>query len=342
MPLRACTIRGEEVIAPLLDAATWDELVARVRGRDLELRMPCCDAEARPRVSPLGTRHFFHARRGDCDWKPETAEHLALKARVIELFGRRGWVARPEVSGDGWRADVLASDGDRRVVVEVQLSPQDAETTRERTARYAQAGLPSIWLMRRLPPGLRSDASLSAFQIRWDRPPYIVEVEGASVLLDEFVDACIDRRLRFTRAEIVPCALVRVHGHTMECHSCGRFFSVATASFERRCRCGRAQPVPFDEAVEAAVDRLVGQTVAEGFMPAGTVVAAAAPEVAARLAPMAPTMRGVAAPCPNCGKPCAQAFDRTYGPDSAWTGGEVDLPVQPVPAEWPRHWCLRR
>lgn len=342
MPLRAVTTGGDEIVAPLLDGAAWDDLVARVRGGEVELRMPCCDAVARPRVSPLGTCHFFHQRRGDCDWKPETAEHLAIKAKVIELFSRRGWVARPEVSGEAWRADVLASDGDRHVVVEVQLSPQDAETTRQRTARYRDAGLRSVWLMRRLPPGLRSDATVSAFELRSDRPPYSVDVDGQWVPLGEFLDACIDRRLRFRRAEIVPRALVRVHRETLECHSCGRFFSVATGSFERRCCCGSSQPVPFNVTVEAAIDRLVGEAIAAGDAPAGVSLAAASPEVAARLAPNQSTMRGVAAPCPKCGKPCGLAFNRAYGPGDAAIAGEVDLPVQPVPVEWPRHWCLRR
>ena len=130
MPLRALIDSGDEVIAPLLDDIEWDDLVRQVKSGAVKLTMPCCEMEARPRVSSLGTRHFFHRRRPeDCDYVGESFDHLHLKADIVRIFDGFGWQARTEVPGEGWRADVLAENGDRRAVFEIQLSQQDRETS---------------------------------------------------------------------------------------------------------------------------------------------------------------------------------------------------------------------
>lgn len=342
MPLRAHSSTGEELIAPLMSQQAWDEMVAAVRAHAVELTMPCCHVCARPRVSPLGTPHFFHHRRGECESQSESAEHLALKAAVVEHFAGRGWGARPEVAGDGWIADVLASHNDRRVVVEIQLSPQDADTTAMRTARYRDAGLSALWLMRRLPAGLRgAGPRVIAFELASERRPFLVRVEDRAVGLSSLLDACIERRLRLRAPELVPSASVALRTETVECRSCGRFFGVAYGSFERRCVCGRSVTTAFDAAVEAGVDRLVAEAVAEvpGSPRDPWIPALAAPEVVEQLAPGDPYMRGVAADCPACGKQFGLAFHRGVLPGEPVR--EVDLPDQAVPRDWARHWCLR-
>lgn len=61
-----------------------------------DLRMPCCGAAVVLRTSPLGTRHFAHARRGPCTSAPETAEHLLAKRVVVEGIKRTEWIAKIE------------------------------------------------------------------------------------------------------------------------------------------------------------------------------------------------------------------------------------------------------
>jgi hypothetical protein len=150
VPLRAVASCGDNVISCLLSDDEWADLVMRVRAGDERLTMPCCQAVAWPRAKPC--RHFYHRKRPeDCEYVHESMEHLQLKADVVSVFDELGWHARTEVRGDGWVADILAEHGDRRVVFEIQLSAQDEETTIARWQRYHDAGLPSVWLMRRVP-----------------------------------------------------------------------------------------------------------------------------------------------------------------------------------------------
>lgn len=126
--------------------------------------MPCCQAVAWPRAAPC--RHFYHRRRPeDCAYVHESLEHLELKAVVASIFHGLGWLARTEVAGAGWVADVLAERDERRVVVEIQLSPQDSDTTVARWERYRDAGVPSVWIMRKVPDCLPVELALPAFEL---------------------------------------------------------------------------------------------------------------------------------------------------------------------------------
>lgn len=96
--------------------------------------------------SASGRRFFAHtALSPDCPHVGETARHLELKGRFAEAFRSVGWVAELEAVGDGFRADVLASDGRRHVAVEVQLASITADGAKDRMSRHATAGVETVW-----------------------------------------------------------------------------------------------------------------------------------------------------------------------------------------------------
>lgn len=140
----------------LLDGTT------RVDATDPDDRLWCAVWRVRPRrdltcrecgarldaVDRAGTRFFRHHRHVDCASVDESPEHLRLKALVAAAVRAHGWDAQLEEPVPPRRADVLAVGPDgRRVALEVQLSPQHADDTRDRIADYAAAGVDTIWLV---------------------------------------------------------------------------------------------------------------------------------------------------------------------------------------------------
>ena len=130
-----------------LSPEAWLEL-GRKNKAALHLRMPCCTARVTLKRSTLGTQFFAHKAIGSCVTAPETETHLRLKRMVVEVARANGWHAETEVTEGAWRADVLACKGAAKVAVEIQWSPQTNEETLRRQARYAEAGVRCLWLLR--------------------------------------------------------------------------------------------------------------------------------------------------------------------------------------------------
>lgn len=312
------------MIACLLTDDEWGQLVQRVRAGDEKLTMPCCEAIAWPRAKP--SRHFYHRRRPeDCAYVHESIEHIELKAEVVSVFDELGWRARSEVRGDGWIADVLAEKGDRRVVFEIQLSSQDEDTTIARWERYQEAGLASVWLMRRVPDGLKwGSVSIPAFKLTRHSVYTAFDVEGAMVGLRELIVALVDRRLRFTTPEPTGNAIIRVHRRLDVCRGCGRTLSSVGTSIDRRCVCGN---VPVDTPCTADVQKLLDEGVQMAIESNKLVEWADAPFA----------FDG----CPNCG--ARKIYLPNRWADDTVLMLEAELP--PVPdadLSTRRHWCLRR
>ncbi|MDF2698427.1 MAG: pSRTUE45b [Labilithrix sp.] len=141
----------------MLDA-TRDELapgiewvgIHRARPR-LPLRCPACGAGVHAKVSPAPRRlrYFAHdALDSNCALSGESLAHRLLKVELVHAIRAAGWDAQLEVPGDGWRADVLASDAasSRRMAWEAQLSGQTPDETVERTANLHRAGVAVCWV----------------------------------------------------------------------------------------------------------------------------------------------------------------------------------------------------
>ena len=164
MPLRCVDDSGASIEAPECIPERWAALKEERRIRR-HLTMPCCEAQAIPKTSRLGTQFFAHKARGDCPSKPETEEHRHLKALALRAARAHGWEAQTEVGGttpDGekWIADMLAQRGEEQIAIEVQWSGQANEETLRRQRKYARSGVTGIWLLRQ--PGFPVSRDLPA------------------------------------------------------------------------------------------------------------------------------------------------------------------------------------
>ena len=252
MPLK-CLRGDEEVFAfDVEDERAWKRL-RESNAKERDLRMPCCGAAVVLRTSPLGTRHFAHARRGPCATAPETAEHLLAKRVVVEGIKRTVWSVRTEQEGstpDGerWRADVLATKGKAKVAVEIQWSRQDGEETLRRQDRYEEAGVRGLWLFRQCDPPLFAEI-LPAFRLRFDAASKSFSVSLPSALyhpkrirpkdkddpkwwsqtveLSKFAEGAVSGRLRFAPA-IGATFPLEVFAIPTTCQRCGSATRVVT------------------------------------------------------------------------------------------------------------------
>lgn len=118
-----------------------------------EFRCPNCEQVVVLKKGRIKIAHFAHKPPTACTWASgETQAHMAAKRFLREGFSTRGLTAQLEVpvlsSGGDRRADVLvtASDGVRRVAIEVQHQPIDYDKIYRRTAAYIAAGVPVIWV----------------------------------------------------------------------------------------------------------------------------------------------------------------------------------------------------
>ena len=71
----------------------------------------------------------------------ESAEHHLLKDLLADGAHRAGWSTRIEVVADGCRADVVATRGDQRFVLEAQLADLSVVDAERRHELYRQIGL---------------------------------------------------------------------------------------------------------------------------------------------------------------------------------------------------------
>lgn len=147
MPFRAI-FDGHPLSARDFDATLWASLCAGVSDSPEKLQMLCCQATAIPCVSPRG-RYFFRHRSqpSSCDWKPESDEHLDLKAHVADAVSSAGWTAEIEHVTPQWKADVLATRGKARIAFEVQLSTQGQAETEMRERRYWASNVFPWWIV---------------------------------------------------------------------------------------------------------------------------------------------------------------------------------------------------
>jgi hypothetical protein len=234
MPLRAL-IDGRDLVAPLLDDSEWDSLRSEVKRKSVSLSLPCCDATAFPRVSKLGTRHFFHQRAHGCSGAGETFQHLWAKTEIVRACADAGWDAQTEVAGNGWRADVLATPGSARVAFEVQWSPQDEQTCRLRQQRYEADGIRGCWLYRGDTPS-PAERELPIFRLVSEKETVAqVELGGQHHGVREFASLLLGGKVRYSataraylRVSFVdyPCWKCKLPAHiyyAQELSRCGRY-----------------------------------------------------------------------------------------------------------------------
>jgi hypothetical protein len=231
MPIRVL-LNGQNIIAPL-DEKEWDNLQERVRSKEIELHLPCCQGLAYPRVSPRGAQHFVHFVNTGCT--PESETHLLAKLEIIKACRKLGYDAIPEFCGDGWRADVLVRSAKWSCCFEVQASPQTFQETIRRQETYKNHDLRCCWLFRHLPErqalNLEQVELLSQhatpmfrFSERLPRrvpPNFDVEVNGTERPLGQFVEDLLRRKLRYSASRAVDGLKAVVQLWRTNCPECG-------------------------------------------------------------------------------------------------------------------------
>lgn len=218
---------GSTVCSVLLSEREWHELKAHAKRDPSCLITGCCGELCSPRVSRLGTKHFYHRPQGSsgppCAVGGESTEHLLLKEEVVLRARQLGWTARTEVTSvDGtWIADTLLERGAVRIAVEIQLSRQTYSRYLDRQRRYAAQGVRGLWLFRYGMHELSEE--------RWELPAFPVQVEKerrkgivsvrqnnsiSEISLPEFLSAALNGKLQYVEGvDIFParCADARCH-----------------------------------------------------------------------------------------------------------------------------------
>jgi hypothetical protein len=259
VPLRAL-VNGVDVIAPTLSDAESDAL----RDSGATVILPCCGSEGFLRRSPLGTLHFAHKRGAHCDAQGETIHHLKAKADIIAACSRAGYAATPEVAGDDWRADVLATRGAARIAFEVQWSFLRLDAARFRQERYARDGVRGCWFFRNPPPQLmrggevKALAELPLFHLFSNADhTFSVALHGRLYPLESIVEALLGGRIRFckaARADRDQC--LRMTPFSIDCPACGRAARVFHVEPRLTARCGqgfRLRETPLEFALRPDV-----------------------------------------------------------------------------------------
>lgn len=205
MPLRGI-VNGQSLIACQVSKEEWHSLKA---SKDKEIKMPCCFGRGIMKTSKLGTQYFAHYRkdsfRDKCNAKRESIEHLELKAEILQICQKLGWQGDVEVSGDGWRADILVHnqelDSLRQVIFEVQLSSQSLEETKRRQEKYQNEGYECVWLFNSLPTNSDIYADIPMFKIQPKSYQVLVEDKDehkiTKIPLEEFIEIWLTKKIKY-------------------------------------------------------------------------------------------------------------------------------------------------
>lgn len=194
----------------------------------------------------------------------ERRAHAQLKERVANIATAHGWRPTIEAAGDGFRVDVLVERDGRRVACEVQLSPCAIASYRERTARYREAGLESLWLVGSYPEKLEADAVLPLFRVGWpdesaepylgfaererfDRRGRVVDV--AALPLETALPQLLAGTIRFSPQARVE-GFVELIGWESECWKCDAGVPLWDIRIVGRTLCGLPHEEGFDVAEE--------------------------------------------------------------------------------------------
>lgn len=162
----------------------------------LEVRHPGCSVTLHVKRTPEPRRlwYFAHDPQDEhkCKQRRMSEAHLQLQDHLVKLFRSLGYTAMEEVPLGSQRADVVVEEADvlvdgpaGRWILEVQLSYQGFDRTKERTEAYAD--VPVLWLFERRPVGATDSATAIHAQLSEDHGRVLVPTTAAALPLDDFV-----------------------------------------------------------------------------------------------------------------------------------------------------------
>lgn len=231
MPLRGY-LDNDEIISFEQTDEQWKSLKQRLKTKESILRLSCCMQEGFLRISNKGLKHFVHSKTDNsCDWKPESPEHLKAKIEIIEACKENDWKALPEFAETNWRADVLATRGDKKIAFEVQWTKQTFEETQFRQNRYKESNVRGCWFFRSAPKELRdynnnitANKKIPAFKIfKNEDGNIVVQVNGKQMPLKVFVSSLLNRKFKFCKhIRLRPKQEVTIVFFDIDCWKCKR------------------------------------------------------------------------------------------------------------------------
>ncbi|MFV0398214.1 MAG: competence protein CoiA [Bacteroidales bacterium] len=229
MPLRGY-LDNDEIISFEQTDEQWNSIKQRLKTKESALRLSCCLHEGFLRRSNKGLKHFVHSKTDNsCDWKPESSEHLKAKIDIIEACKVNGWEAIPEFAEANWKADVLATQGNKKIAFEVQWSKQTFEETQFRQDRYNQSNVRGCWFFRTAPKELRNhdndliaNKEIPAFKIFKNENGNIVsQVNGIQMPLKSLVISLLNRKFKFCKhIRLKPKQEVTIVFFSIDCWKC--------------------------------------------------------------------------------------------------------------------------
>lgn len=205
MPLRAL-VNGIDKISIDYSDQEWIQLKSDIKNDTSTVLLGCCREKGFLRTSSRGLKHFVHYKvNSNCNWKPETMEHLLSKAEVIKACHECGWEAIPEYSESDWRADVLARNNNIRIAFEIQWSKQTLEETKIRQAKYDQSKVRGCWFFKSVPRELESiHESIEELKevplfkiVKTEDGQILVKHNSIDCTLKDFVKKLLNREVRF-------------------------------------------------------------------------------------------------------------------------------------------------
>lgn len=145
MPFKAY-VDGKVVISSFISKDEWDE----IKKMKLPIKMHCCENDGYMKRNKYGTQFFVHNNKKNCNYKPESAEHLALKDEIAKCLHKNGCdFIDVERKGPDWIADIYAEHRGKKYAFEIQISKIDRETIIERSKKYVNSGIHPVWILKK-------------------------------------------------------------------------------------------------------------------------------------------------------------------------------------------------
>ncbi len=228
MPLR-CKLNGKEIHSFNLSKEEWVELKKNYRSE--ELRTFFCNSRCIPKTSSLGTQFFSHFKRLNCNSAHESKEHLLVKEITALVAQRNGWVIKTEYggtncNGERWIADVYCEKDYKKIVFEVQLSPQTNEETERRQLIYKESGIRACWFVKKrkhknyFHNDLFNSFETPLFEIKINDENKFV-IDRFNVSLESMVDGMLNNKLKWS-PKLGDILSARIHMGKIECWKCNK------------------------------------------------------------------------------------------------------------------------
>lgn len=144
MPFKA-EVNEEFIISSFLSENEWKEL----KKAKPSIRMTCCNAPGHMKRNKYGTQFFAHNSIGNCNYQPESTEHIFLKDKIARICKENGYdVVDVERRGADWIADVYVEHKRKKYVFEVQLSKITFDILKGRNEKYIRDGIQPVWILK--------------------------------------------------------------------------------------------------------------------------------------------------------------------------------------------------